>query len=76
MKQSFLKILCLIIMLSFITIGNLPLTAKAYNSTSTQSDIGLCSTNYEWRYKLINGKMYKRKYNSSTNKWIGKWIPA
>ena len=76
MKQSFLKILSLITILSFITIGNLPLTAKAYNSIPAEPDIEICSTNYEWKYKLINGKMYKRKYNSSTNKWIGKWVPA
>lgn len=27
-----------------------------------------------WRYKKKNGKLYKRLYNYSTKKWIGKWI--
>lgn len=27
-----------------------------------------------WKYKSINGKMYKRLYNKTTGKWIGDWI--
>lgn len=28
----------------------------------------------EWRYKIVNGKMYKRLYNCTRNEWIGDWI--
>lgn len=28
----------------------------------------------EWRYKTENGKIYKRKYNYSKEKWVGNWI--
>lgn len=31
------------------------------------SDIG-------WRYKSVNGVLYKRKYDYTLRKWIGKWI--
>lgn len=27
-----------------------------------------------WKYKSINGKMYKRLYNKTTGKWVGDWI--
>lgn len=27
-----------------------------------------------WKYKIIQGKRFKRKYNSSTKRYIGKWI--
>lgn len=27
-----------------------------------------------WRYKTLNGKTYKRLYNSTTKQWIGNWI--
>lgn len=27
-----------------------------------------------WRYKTENGKVYKRKYNYTKEKWIGSWI--
>lgn len=28
----------------------------------------------EWRYKVINGNLYKRLYNYSTGRWEGDWI--
>ena len=27
-----------------------------------------------WKYKSINGRMYKRLYNKTTGKWVGDWI--
>jgi hypothetical protein len=27
----------------------------------------------EWRYKTINGYLYRRKYNYTKHKWIGHW---
>ena len=27
----------------------------------------------EWRYKTINGKLYKRQYNCTKDRWIGSW---
>lgn len=27
-----------------------------------------------WRYKRRKGKLYKRLYNYTTKKWIGKWM--
>lgn len=29
-----------------------------------------------WRYKVINGKLYKRLYNATNDTWIGNWIPV
>lgn len=29
-----------------------------------------------WKYKNINGRLYKRQYNYTTGKWIGDWIPV
>lgn len=26
-----------------------------------------------WRYKTENGKLYGRKFNYTTNKWVGQW---
>lgn len=30
----------------------------------------------DWRYKFVDGKMYKRQYNYSSKEWIGEWIPV
>lgn len=27
----------------------------------------------EWRYKIMNGHLYRRKYNYSKHVWIGHW---
>ena len=27
----------------------------------------------EWRYKFIDGKLYRRLYNCSTQEWGGDW---
>lgn len=29
-----------------------------------------------WRYTIIDGKQYKRLYNSTKHKWVGDWIPV
>lgn len=41
---------------------------------SQSSDITTFSADIIWRYKTENGKLYKRKFNTSTNEWIGEWI--
>lgn len=57
---------------SKISVTALPLSdAQAYSSDSGISPL---SDNIGWRYKVINGKMYKRQFNYSTNQWIGNWI--
>lgn len=30
----------------------------------------------EWRYKVINGKLYKRLYDTTHEKWLTDWIPC
>lgn len=32
--------------------------------------------NIRWRYKSINGVLYKRQYNYTAKIWIGKWVKA
>lgn len=44
-----------------------PLTDIKTVSISPRSDI------IEWRYKVENGKLYKRQYNCTQDKWIGSW---
>lgn len=26
-----------------------------------------------WRYQMIDGKMYRRRYNKTKQQWIGEW---
>ena len=43
-------------------------TEQYGNSVTPRSDIK------EWVYKIENGKIYKRLYNSSTDTWLTDWI--
>ena len=43
-------------------------------STFIFSDLSIANADViGWRYKTINGKLYRRKYNYTQEKWIGSW---
>lgn len=27
----------------------------------------------EWRFKVVDGKLYRRLYNTTSQKWVGEW---
>ena len=62
--------------LSLMAISNA--TAPRYitplQTYASDSSISPQSDDIIWRYKVENGKTYKRKYNLTTKKWIGDWI--
>lgn len=41
---------------------------------NTYECLGTRSSDITWKYKLIDGKLYKRQFNASTSAWIGDWI--
>lgn len=43
-------------------------------NTKKNENIEEYKNEYVWKYKVVNGKLYKRKYNKVTRKWVGKWI--
>lgn len=45
-----------------------------YSSESNQTTLQPRADILEWRYKMSNGKMYKRLYNRTKNQWVGDWI--
>ena len=56
-----------------------PCTTQAAAYTATPQKISISprrSDKIEWRYKTVNGVLYKRKYNKTTHEWIGKWVKA
>lgn len=71
-------------LLSFISIGvfsgsivSAQDTASEPSITVSEEDSSVYSSDViVWKYKIMNGKLYKRKYNQTTKKWIGNWIPA
>lgn len=67
---------------NFIAVLFLILTLYPYNITNTQEIIMPSvqenssitkANNLVWKYKIINGKLYRRLYDQTQRKWIGDW---
>lgn len=43
-------------------------------STNIDTETHLFSNDLVWKYKVINGVLYKRLYDRTNGKWIGNWI--
>lgn len=72
LKEIFI---CVIICIIFMQ----PVTALASDLTSPHiysmsSSVRPLSDIIKWRYKSVNGKLYKRLYNYSKGQWVGDWI--
>ena len=84
MKKSFLKNSHLLLPYLFVFFifalesPGISVDSPLINSTLApyQSQCTVRNTNVVWAYKTVNGKRYKRLYNTATKQWIGDWIPA
>lgn len=86
--KSISKKLALLLCVSAIISPNLLTDVYAYSPISTDTPTGTLqntvvqSEEYNavpfadiigWRYKAVDGKMYRRLYNYSKQQWIGNW---
>lgn len=78
MKKSFLKnshllLTCLFVFFIFVLESpSISVDSPLINSTLTtyQSQDTVRNTNVVWVYKTVNGKTYKRRYNTATKQWL------
>ena len=78
-KNSHLLLTCLFVFFIFaLESPNISVDSPLANSplSTYQSQYTVRNTNVVWAYKTVNGKTYKRLYNTATKQWIGDWIPA
>lgn len=59
---------CLSLGMFFCPTATLPTQAATADAAVPYSEI------IEWRYKIENGKAYRRLYNYSRAEWVGDWI--
>lgn len=67
------KTILLLCMLTFLC--PTPIAASEISSTETTNIIVRADIK-EWKYKFINGKLYKRLWNSTQKRWETDWIPV
>lgn len=69
----------IMIMLVLIISMNI-ITPVLANETEVTTDIYVtmpCKEKLVWKFKNINGRLYKRLWNLTLNKWAGDhWIPC
>lgn len=47
-----------------------------HNITAEKEYISSRKAIIGWRYKIVDGTLFKRQYNYTTQQWIGKWEPC
>ena len=69
----------IMIMLALIASMNI-VTPVWANETEVTANIGVTmpyKAQLVWKYKYKNGKLYRRLWNQTLNKWVGdRWIPC
>lgn len=58
---------CLALTILASPIATVPVHAAPPNTAEPQQDI------IQWRWKVVDGSVYRRLYNYSAGKWIGEW---
>ncbi|MCI9237421.1 hypothetical protein AALA13_15710 [Lachnospiraceae bacterium 50-23] len=48
----------------------------AGGAAASSPEIAPRKVGYEWKYKIINGVLYKRLYSHDLGIWIGNWVKA
>lgn len=48
--------------------------AQTLPTKSNTSSVTPQSNIIEWRYKIVDGKLYKRQYDYTKEVWVGDWI--
>lgn len=76
LSPAIIHIMALCIILSIPTLAKSSNTDIFYNKVfiSTNSEITPKANDIGWRYKVINGVLYKRQYDYTRKQWIGDWI--
>lgn len=69
------------IMIMLVLIASMNrVTPVLANETEVTTNIYVtmpCQEKLVWKYKVINGKLYRRLWNQTLNKWVGDhWIPC
>ena len=82
MKKSFLKNSFILLtyiftfLISILNFTQIPINADTISTDILLQESDERSVDTIWIYKTVNGKKYKRLYNSKTNRWLTDWIPV
>lgn len=77
MKKSS-KALLILLSVGFLCMGADPTTlvVQAQECIQENQTISPRSDIIDWRYKVVDGYLYRRQFNYSKEVWIGEWEPC
>lgn len=75
MKQKKIKKLVMAMFMACFSFGVLLCPATSLSAEAAVAEtVQPRSDIIEWRFKIEDGKLYRRLYNYSTANWIGEWL--
>lgn len=80
-KRVISVVVCIIVMAVPFHVGNTDVTyayarSENVNIRSNEDRYTPQSDIIVWIYKKVGGRLYRRQYNETKQKWIGEWKPA
>lgn len=75
MRNVMKTVICTLVIIMFTAFAT-PIEF-AHNVTIMIAQAGEMETRayiYQWYYKVIDGHLYKRLFNATTEEWVGDWI--
>lgn len=81
-KAMYVLLTCATLTLSLPSLSVTTLAATPAEDTAepvveaSSSGAVVIKADTEWRYKVINGHVYKRLYDKTHKKWLTDWIPC
>ena len=83
MKKKIVLFLLTVLSVSILNLCSIDIQAATTENAicygeESQDEHGITTraSNTEWRYKMIDGKLYKRLYDTTNEKWLTDWIPC
>lgn len=70
------KISLAVLLACSIVFATQPVMVFASENTENNETISIqpYADSIGWRYQMIDGKLHKRQYNYTQEKWLGKWV--
>lgn len=79
-KAMYVLLTCATLTLSLPSLSATTLAAEPVEAAvepaveASASDVVVLKSDTEWRYKVINGELYKRLYDKTNQIWLTGWI--
>lgn len=74
MKKKFVVIIGMLCSVAFLNLWTVPVFAyEDLVSNRMDTEFQVYSANIGWRYTNEGGRLYRRLYDYTNQKWIGEW---